>query len=85
MDNFLPDELKILRESGQDFYIEPKMTAESFLEILKLQEDVLEDIDFLEVPTFMITGEIDQHADTKRSKEVFDSIANAKQKKYVSI
>lgn len=31
MDDFLPDEMRKLRETGQDFYIEPKMTAESFL------------------------------------------------------
>lgn len=85
MDNFLPSELRQLRESGNDFYIEPKMTAEALLQILKLQEDVVEDIDFLEVPTFMITAENDDQADTDKSKEVFDSLQNAMHKKYISI
>jgi hypothetical protein len=31
-------------------------------------------MDFLEVPTFMITAENDDHADTDKSKEVFDSL-----------
>ena len=33
----------------------------------------------------MITGEKDEHADTEKAKEVFDSLQNAKQKKYISI
>lgn len=43
MDNFLPPELKSLRESGEDFYIEPKTNVESYLNMLKLQEEVFED------------------------------------------
>jgi hypothetical protein len=43
MDNFLPDEIRMLRENQDDFYVETKMTVESFLEILHLQHEVKEE------------------------------------------
>ena len=36
MDGFLPEEITRLRHDDLDFYIEPKMTIESYLEIRKM-------------------------------------------------
>ena len=85
MDNFLPDELRILKENNEDFYLETKMTIESYLQILNLQQEVVEERDYLHTPTLMITGEDDNMANNAVSKEFFDSLQSVRHKKYLDI
>lgn len=85
MDDFLPDELRVIKENNEDFYIESKTTVESYLELLKLQEEVLEERDYLHAPTLMITAEDDNMANTAASKEFFDSLQSVRHKKYIEI
>ena len=80
MDNFLPPELKSLRESGEDFYIEPKTNVESYLNMLKLQEEVFEDQENIHTQLCFIMSDKDEHADGDFTREYFQNIQNAKHK-----
>ena len=56
MDTFLPDEIRVLRENQEYFYIETKMTVESFLEILHLQHEVKEEAESFKTPMLVLSG-----------------------------
>ena len=59
MDEFVPKELRVKRDNGEDFYIETKMTVESYLKILDLQTEIRETDEQLTTPLNFIFGEQD--------------------------
>ena len=59
MDTFLPEEIRRLREDNVDFYVESKMTVESFLKIREMQIEVSEELHRVQCPQLIIQGSAD--------------------------
>ena len=85
MDNFLPPEIRELRENGDDFYIETKMTVESYLQIVHLQTEVREEAEKLKVPVLMVNGTADSTADVAFSENYLHGLENVKVRKSVRV
>lgn len=87
MDNFLPSEIANLRKTGDDIYVENKMSIESYFKILETQEEMADEehIAKMQTPTLMILGENDKHSDNTKSQELFDQMKNLKYKRSITI
>ena len=74
MDSFVPEEITRLRNDGLDFFVETKMTVESYLEIRKMQEEVKEEIKVIGCPQLFILGGGDKHIDVNETKSLIEKL-----------
>ena len=85
MDKFVPEELSSLREDGLDFFVENKMTVESYLEILKMQEEVTQEVDAIVCPQLFLLGQEDREADRGQSRNLFEKMEKSEKKEIVEL